>query len=268
LTFVNWRTDLATIRTIACLGEETDRGGIGARVRAGRRRLGWTREVLAARSGLSWSAVAQVESGRRTNLRPATLAGLAGALGVTIDYLVDGGAVKRPLLVHRALIYDGEESFADLVAPFLAEGVSAAEATVAVTTPEKIALLRDRLGATGEQVDFCDSAEVYTTPANAIAHYHELIQRRLDEGAAWVRMAGEPLWNGDAATVRAWTRYESILNLAIANSPATLVCPYDARALDAEIVGQAHATHPETITAAGVAASETYADPAQFAISG
>ena len=54
-------------------------------------RLGWTREALAFHSGLSWSAIAQVESGRRTNLRPSTLAALSRPLGVSIDYLVDGG---------------------------------------------------------------------------------------------------------------------------------------------------------------------------------
>ena len=61
---------------------------MGTRVRAAGVRLGWSREALAVRSELSWSAIAQVESGRRKNVRPQTLSALAEALGVTIDYLV------------------------------------------------------------------------------------------------------------------------------------------------------------------------------------
>jgi transcriptional regulator with XRE-family HTH domain len=53
-----------------------------------------------------WSAIAQVEAGRRTNLRPATLSALAGPLGVTIDYLVNGGASQARMLEHSAFLYN------------------------------------------------------------------------------------------------------------------------------------------------------------------
>src|ERR1700761_4783343 len=64
--------------------------GIGSRLRAARERLGLSREALAFHAGISWSAIAQVESGRRSQLRPSTLLALATALGLTIDYLVSG----------------------------------------------------------------------------------------------------------------------------------------------------------------------------------
>src|SRR5438445_8615473 len=79
--------------------------GLGARVRAARQRRGWSREALAFHSGISWSAIAQVESGRRTNVRPSTLHALALALGVTIDYLVAGRSVAAPMMEHQALLY-------------------------------------------------------------------------------------------------------------------------------------------------------------------
>src|ERR687891_690171 len=84
---------------------------IGARLRAARTRLGWTRETLAVHSGLSWSAIAQIESGRRRNVRPDTLAALATALGVTIDYLVNGGASSTVMFRHQALLYGADEEF-------------------------------------------------------------------------------------------------------------------------------------------------------------
>src|SRR4051812_43245566 len=82
---------------------------IGTRVRAARERLGWRREELAFRSGVSWSAIAQVESGRRRNMRPGTLSALGEALGVTTDYLVRGGPASPAMFQHRALLYDTDE---------------------------------------------------------------------------------------------------------------------------------------------------------------
>src|ERR1700736_1222500 len=100
-----------------------DSSAIGPRVRAARKRLGWTREALAFHSGISWSAIAQVESGRRTNLRPSTLAALARPLGVSIDYLV-GGSVSHPtMLNHSAFPYRTEDQFRTTMGSFLAEGI-------------------------------------------------------------------------------------------------------------------------------------------------
>src|SRR3954462_14947268 len=107
---------------------EPEDSGIGARVRAARERLGWSREALAFHSEISWSGVAQVESGRRRNLRPATLTALAGALGVTVDYLLLGGPASPAMLEHRALPYRTGEELLNAARPFLATGVERSEA--------------------------------------------------------------------------------------------------------------------------------------------
>src|SRR5436189_5733096 len=93
---------------------QTD-AGIGARLKAARRRLGWSREELAFRAKLSWPAVAQIESGRREYPRPPTLSALADALAVTIDYLVRGAPTYAPVLNHMALLYRGGEAVAGTV---------------------------------------------------------------------------------------------------------------------------------------------------------
>src|ERR1700730_896640 len=95
---------------------------IGPRVQAARERLGWTREALAFHSGLSWSAVAQVESGRRTNLRPSTLAALSRPLGVSIDYLVGCKLTRPAMLEHSVFPYRTDDQFRTIVGSFLADG--------------------------------------------------------------------------------------------------------------------------------------------------
>jgi transcriptional regulator with XRE-family HTH domain len=126
-------------------GDNSDSAGIGSRVRAARERLGLTREALAFHSELSWSAIAQVESGRRTNVRPGTLAALSRPLGVSIDYLVGGSAPRRTMLEHSVFPYRTDDQFRTAIGPFLAEGIERSEALIAVTTGANIELLRDDL---------------------------------------------------------------------------------------------------------------------------
>jgi transcriptional regulator with XRE-family HTH domain len=245
----------------------SDGGGIGSRVRAARERLGWTREALAFHAGISWSAIAQVESGRRTNVRPSTLAALSRPLGVTIDYLVNGGASRPTMLDHSAFLYGTEDQFRTAIGPFLAEGVERSEATVAVTTPSNIELLREHLGVEARSVEFIDASCFYSTPIAALEAYRGFAEAKLQHGASWVRVVGEPLWpEGSDAEVRLWTRYESLLNLVFAASPMTIVCPYDERFVGPEILSQAHLTHPHTVGDRGFAPSPDYTDPGRFAL--
>jgi transcriptional regulator with XRE-family HTH domain len=240
---------------------------IGRRVRAARDHLGWSREALAFHSGLSWSAIAQIEAGRRTNVRPATLSALCDALGVTVDYLLgrEGGA--RPMLEHHALLHASDDEFVQRAGPFLAEGVERSEATLAVTTPARIELLRDRLGAGASEVAFSEARSWYTTPTAALAAYREFIDEKLGSGAGWVRILGEPVWSGRSdAEVALWARYESLLNLEFAALPVTVACPYDTAALPPGIVRQAHATHRHTCADGDIAPSPDYVEPSAFAL--
>jgi transcriptional regulator with XRE-family HTH domain len=163
---------------------------------AARKRLGWTREALAFHSGISWSGIAQIESGRRRNLRPDTLSALAGALGVSIDYLVRGGPATTALLDHKALLYDSGDELVNTAGPFLEEGVDRSEAVLAVTTKENIRLLRRQLGPAGKRVDFVESAAFLTTPSSVLERFREFANAKLEDGAPWIRILGEPIWTG------------------------------------------------------------------------
>jgi DNA-binding XRE family transcriptional regulator len=240
---------------------------IGSRLTAARNRLGWNREALAFHSGLSWSAIAQIESGRRTNVRPSTLAALSDALGVTVDYLL-GRAVTAPgMFEHDALVYGADDEFADHAGAFLAKGVECSHATLAVTTPAKIELLRKRLGGDASQVKFADAARWYTKPGASLAAYRSFIDKSLDAGSCWVRIVGEPIWSGKSADeVDQWTRYESLLNLSLAGLPVSLICPYDGDALSASIVEQACLTHRHTRSKGEVVSNPEFREPSDFAL--
>ena len=156
---------------------------------------------------MSWSAIAQVESGRRTNVRPKTLAALSGALGVTIDYLVHGNLVPTPMLEHLAYFYGDDNHFKATMGSFLAAGLERSEGVLAVTTAGNIELLREHLGKDAPRVEFVESADWLTTPAAALESYSSFSDRKLRAGAPWVRVVAEPIWSTRSEPeVRLWTR--------------------------------------------------------------
>jgi transcriptional regulator with XRE-family HTH domain len=243
----------------------SDSNGIGDRVRAARERIGWSREALAFHSGVSWSAISQVESGRRRNVRPSTLNALAQPLGVSIDYLVRGTPGRTTMLEHSLLPYRSDDQFVGCVGPYLAEGMERSEALLAVTTAANGELLRERFGGEARSIELLDSATWYSTPAAALEAYRSYVEAKLKGGASWVRIVGEPVWAERSDTeIRVWIRYEALLNLVFSAYPVSFICPYDERSTAPEIVRQAHLTHPHTVGEHGRANSPDYTTPENF----
>jgi transcriptional regulator with XRE-family HTH domain len=238
---------------------------IGESLRAARTRLGWSREALAYHSGVSWSAIAQIESGRRKDLRLSSLSALAKALEVSVDYLIGATASTPERFEHRVLTYGSDEAFIAAAIPFLAEGIERSECLLAVTTEAKMGLLRDTLDDPAEHVEFADWADWYRSPKEALSRYGAFVTQRVEAGAVWIRICAEAAWAGDTdAEIAAWTRYESLVNLSFASSPATIICTYDERAFPVDVVADARRTHPTVARGSDVTASPTYREPEEF----
>jgi transcriptional regulator with XRE-family HTH domain len=195
---------------------------------------------------VSWSAIAQIESGRRKDVRLSSLAALADALGVSVDYLIgNSGTIGQQLFEHRVLPYASDEDLLSTAVPYLAEGIDRSDAVVAVMPQARNELIRDNLDGASSQIEFVDAADWYTSPGAALDRYRVLLKERLDAGAMWIRIVGElPLVDRTRAEIAAWTRYESIVNLAFASAPATIMCTYDTEALPRGVVAGAHRAHP------------------------
>jgi transcriptional regulator with XRE-family HTH domain len=235
-------------------------------LRSARERVGWSREALAYHSGLSWAAIKQIESGRRQEVRLGSLVALANALGVSVDYLVGGKATVSPkLLEHRALIYGSDEEFLASTVPFLVEGVTRGDSVLVVEANRQISWLRDALGDDAVHVEFKDSAEWLRSPTGALNDFRTFMKERFERGAPWIRILGEPVWAGRTeAEVAEWTRFESIFNLSFESSPATALCPYDARSVPERILARSRQTHPEIAEAGEVTTSLAYREPEDF----
>lgn len=242
------------------------RDRLGESLRTARARARWTREALAYYSGVSWSAIAQIESGRRRDVRLSTLFALADALEVSVDYLIGTTAAISPsLFEHRVLAYGNDEEYLEATVPFLVDGIELSHCLLAVTTGSKNALLRDALGERAEHVEFTDWADWYPSPKEALRRYRAFVEQKFDAGAVWIRIVAEAGWSGRSAfDIATWTRYESLINLAFATAPATIMCTYDVRLFPVDVVAEACCTHPHVADGSGVSASLTYRKPEDF----
>lgn len=236
---------------------------IAIALRTARTRLSWSRDALAFHSGVSSAAIAQIETGRRKDVRPGTLSALAVALGVSVDYLIGSpSTISSTLLHHQIWLYSSDEEFVAWALDFLELDGEPSTARLVVTKPSSIERLR-RAVADRVPVEFADEAEVYRSPKDAIEFYRAFVTSRFEAGAPWMRVIGDPVWDGREAAA-GWARYESMVNLAFASSPVTLACVYDTRVVPASIVEAAHRTHPEVISKDSTSASSTYERPEHF----
>jgi transcriptional regulator with XRE-family HTH domain len=240
--------------------------GIGIRLRAARARLGWSREALAFHSGVSWAGIAQVESGRRRDVRSGTLIALARALGVTTDYLVLGGAdAGAGMCEHRLLRYRNEQELVSGVAPFLSDAVEQSGAALAVTKERNISLLRQAVGGAADSVQFVECSDWPSSPLAALNAYEEYCMTTLSDGVAWVRIVAELTWAGRSpAAARPWVRLESMLNLSLATLPVSILCVCDARSLRPPIERLLSVTHPGQTAPRGGAWASSGTDPRAF----
>jgi transcriptional regulator with XRE-family HTH domain len=238
---------------------------LGGRLTAARRRAGMSREQLAVESGMSWSAITQIETGRRPNPRAGTLGALAAALGVTVEYLLGTSGQTRAVLGHHALIYLDVADFVETAGPFLQEGLADGDATLVITDPENAGGLREHLGDAAAEIRFADRQPWYRSPRDALIGYRRFATEALDAGASWVRIVGEPVWAGRTGDeVQTWVRYEALLNLVFAALPMTLACPYNETALDPAIVSNARATHCRSLERGHSTPNREFVDPAEL----
>jgi MEDS: MEthanogen/methylotroph, DcmR Sensory domain len=168
---------------------------------------------------------------------------------------------------HQACIYGSDERFLAMAMPFLDAGLSLGEPVLAVTTPANLELVSTAMGARGGDLDYAESAFFGRRPAQRVAAFHRYWKRRAaPRGVSRVRILAEPVWAGRSSReIAAWTRMESALNVALASTAISMICPYDERILPPAILATACRTHPEAVDGPVTSPCPEYVDPADFA---
>jgi anti-sigma regulatory factor (Ser/Thr protein kinase) len=166
--------------------------------------------------------------------------GIARSLAVhgDHDHEADAG------FCHEAFLYGSQEQFLHGTATFIRDGLDNDEPALVVVDARKVRLLRGELGQDAEHVQFADMAEVGSNPARIMQAWRDFVAERAPDRPA--RGIGEPIGpDRTRAQLAECQRHESLLNLAFADTPAFwLMCPYDTKALDPDVVDEALRSHP------------------------
>jgi anti-sigma regulatory factor (Ser/Thr protein kinase) len=149
--------------------------------------------------------------------------------------------MPTPTLEHRALYYASDEEYAAGVGGFARDGLAAGQPVMIAVPGQREAVLRAALGAAARAVSWFDMANLGRNPARIIPAIRVFADRA---AGAPARMVGEPIWRGrSGAEVAEATHHEALINLAFADTPIAILCPYDLR-LDEATLADSRCTHP------------------------
>ena len=146
--------------------------------------------------------------------------------------------------VHEAFLYADDDEFVRGTSAFLQEGLAAGEPALVVVAQRKIDMLRESLGPAADAVMFADMADIGANPARIIPAWDEFVRSHV--GDVRLRGIGEPIFPGRSTDeVRECQLHESLLNVAFEDGrPWWLVCPYNTAVLPADVIEEAHRSHP------------------------
>ncbi|MDP8956517.1 MAG: sensor histidine kinase [Actinomycetota bacterium] len=146
---------------------------------------------------------------------------------------------------HEALFYAGDGEFVTAVSSFVREGVHAQEPVLVVVPGPKIEMLRWSLQGDAANVRFEDMEEVGRNPGRIMSIWGDFAENHASAPA--VRGVGEPVWSRRTPDeLIECDRHERLLNLAFAEAPFWLVCPYDTTTLDRSVIEGAKRNHQWT----------------------
>lgn len=164
---------------------------------------------------------------------------------------------------HQALLYGCVNEFLAGTLPVVRDGLACGDGVLVATTDANTVALRAALSGCVDAVDFVNPHAWYDSPGRTLARCRDYLDRR-STPAHRVRIIAEPVWAGRTSqAVREWKRCEAAINVALADTNAWILCPYNTRFLNPDITTAAWRTHPELVNGA-TRTSPSYTDPATY----
>lgn len=158
---------------------------------------------------------------------------------------------------HEAAFYHDAADYLAAVLAFVREGVSRAEAVLVAVPGPAAKIISEGLDGGAADVAYADMTELGRNPGRVIGAIWDFAGRHAGQP---VRFVSDLAWAGrSAAEISEVAAHEAILDQALGAAPVTLLCPYDAGQLAAQVIAGAQRTHPFQRTALGVRPSPGFA---------
>ncbi len=160
--------------------------------------------------------------------------------------------------VHQAFFYRGTAEYLEGTIPFLRDGLAAGEPMAVAVPGPNLRLILAELGTDAERVRLLDMTRAGRNPGRIIPSVLRTFADAHSPGR--VRIIGEQRWAGRTPMeYPACAQDESLINVALAGRPVTMLCPYDAGRVGPQTLADAEASHPLLIDANGERVSTAYA---------
>lgn len=165
-----------------------------------------------------------------------------------------------PLFDHPGLLYRGADEYTRGVGGFVRAAVTSGDAVLVAVPTVRLELLRAELAGLGDAVTFADMTVDGRNPGRIIPGV--LLAFAGAHPGRRVSMVGEPIWAGRTEVeYPACAAHEALINAVFAGHDASILCPYDADALDRGWLHDAWRTHPVMIAGATRRPSPWYTGP-------
>ena len=158
---------------------------------------------------------------------------------------------------HEAVAFDDPVDLAVRIAPRITAATALGDPVLAVLAPEERGTLRAVLGNTADGVRFLDPADVHSVPPFTVAVEWARTNRRISEPGGRALVVGQHLEQLPGCGPEYWARLDIALDVATADLPVTVLCPFRAAAPQSLV----QRTHPHVHTREGVTGGEGYRPP-------
>lgn len=160
--------------------------------------------------------------------------------------------------VHEALVYRDEAEFDAAMHEFLQEAAAAGEPVLFALPGRHLEQVRGMLDDATSDARLEDAEQVGRNPSRLL----EMIEEWVASHDGHARVVSEVVWPGRrrAEAVEA-LRHEALVNHALAGSGATVMSPFDAEHLEADILAGIEMTHPTVVEGGRRRAGTSYTDP-------
>src|SRR5436190_1210241 len=150
--------------------------------------------------------------------------------------------------VHEALFYRDADEYVAGTVPFVRAALAVGEPVLVAVPGPRIDLLSAALGTPTTGVRFLDMTVAGRNPGKIIPSV--LYAFAEEHPGHPLRIIGEPIWAGRSTDeYPACVQHEALINVAFAGLVATILCPYDVKALAPDVVDDATRTHPVLVDA-------------------
>ena len=162
---------------------------------------------------------------------------------------------------HRAVRYRDEPEFRACVGSFIREGLDRGERVLAAVPAGRLAWTRAELGGDPPGVEFADAGAFCRRPGQATRALVDWLRRNASDGQRVRVVAEQALARRTPAEATDYVRMEAAANVLYQPFPVSVLCPYGAPGLPADLQPGVERTHPELLEGGRVVPSPLFTDP-------